>query len=336
MRAINAIRELNDERDEPIRVIALYTETERHALFVRQADERYCLGPATDGEAGRARTSTTSGSSARSSRREADAAWVGWGFVAEHPAFAELCERLGIVFVGPTPDVMRALGDKIEAKKLAEQAGVPVAPWSGGAGRERRGRRCASRRGARLPADDQGRRGRRRARHAPRRRSPTRSRTRSSARSAEAAQAFGDKRVLMERLVGDARHVEVQLIADGQGGVWALGVRDCSYQRRHQKVVEESASPALNPQQERELARRRRAARPPRRLPRRRHRRVPLRAVDGRSSRSWRSTRASRSSTPSRRWSPAPTSSRSSSTSPRAAGWRATRRRRAATRSRCA
>ena len=62
----------------------------------------------------------------------ADAAWVGWGFVAEHPAFAELCERLGLVFVGPDADVMRALGDKIEAKRLAEQAGVPVAPWSGG------------------------------------------------------------------------------------------------------------------------------------------------------------------------------------------------------------
>ena len=77
-------------------------------------------------------TSTTSASSARWSRREADAAWVGWGFVAEHPAFPELCEKLGIIFVGPDADVMRALGDKIEGKQLAEQAGVPVAPWSGG------------------------------------------------------------------------------------------------------------------------------------------------------------------------------------------------------------
>ena len=101
---------------------------------MRQADEGYCLGPAmvADGESRAARTSTTSGSSARSPRRRPTRAWVGWGFVAEHPEFAELCERLGIVFVGPTPDVMRALGDKIEAKKLAEQAGVPVAPWSGG------------------------------------------------------------------------------------------------------------------------------------------------------------------------------------------------------------
>ena len=143
MRAINAIRELNDERDEPIRVIALYTETERHALFVRQADERHCLGPATV-ENGDERHSAYLDYELLERalvETQADAAWVGWGFVAEHPAFAELCERLGIVFAGPDAAVMRALGDKIEAKRLAEQAGVPVAAWSGGAGGERRGRR---------------------------------------------------------------------------------------------------------------------------------------------------------------------------------------------------
>src|SRR4051812_7345895 len=130
MRAINAVRELNEELDEPIAVIALYTEPERHALFVRQADEHHCLGPAiTDGVSAyldyerleRALVET-----------RADVAWVGWGFVAEHPAFPELCEKLGITFVGPAAGVMRKLGDKIEGKKLAEQAGVPVAPWSGG------------------------------------------------------------------------------------------------------------------------------------------------------------------------------------------------------------
>src|ERR687896_703398 len=125
MRAIHAVRELNDAREDPIRVIALYSESERHALFVRQADERHCLGPASAyldyAALERALVET-----------KADAAWVGWGFVAEHPAFAELCERLGIVFAGPDADVMRALGDKIEGKRLAEDAGVPVAAWSGG------------------------------------------------------------------------------------------------------------------------------------------------------------------------------------------------------------
>src|SRR3954447_16370517 len=134
MRAIHAVRELNEERDDPIRVIALYTEPERHALFVRQADEAHCLGPATvpDGDGLRSAYLDYERLERALVETGADAAWVGWGFVAEHPAFAELCDRLGIVFAGPDAGVMRALGDKIEAKRLAEQAGVPVAPWSGG------------------------------------------------------------------------------------------------------------------------------------------------------------------------------------------------------------
>ena len=250
MRAINAIRELNDARDEPIRVIALYTETERHALFVRQADERHCLGPAT----------SDNGSAYLDYERleralvetEADAAWVGWGFVAEHPAFAELCERLDIVFVGPDADVMRALGDKIEAKKLAEEAGVPVAAWSGGAVESAEDAVAV---GEKLgyplmikAAAGGGGRGMRRVTK------PDEMAEAWERARAEAKSSFGDESVLIESLVGNARHVEVQLMADGQGGVWALGVRDCSYQRRHQKVVEESASPALSAEQERDLA----------------------------------------------------------------------------------
>ena len=236
MRAINAVRELNDTRDEPIRVIALYSEPERHALFVRRADERYCIGPASAylDYSALERALITTG---------ADAAWVGWGFVAEHPAFAELCDRLGIAFVGPTAGVMRALGDKIEAKRLAERAGVPVAPWSGGPVESvEDAERIAATLGFPLmikAAAGGGGRGMRRVEQ------PDQLASAYERARAEAAQAFGDPSVLMERLVGASRHVEVQLIADGHGGVWALGVRDCSYQRRHQKVVEESASPAL-------------------------------------------------------------------------------------------
>ena len=245
MRAIHAVRELNDGREDPIRVIALYSEPERHALFVRQADERHCIGPASaylDYEAlERALVET-----------RADAAWVGWGFVAEHPAFAELCDRLGIVFAGPGAEVMRALGDKIEAKKLAEQAGVPVAPWSRGPVETvEDAQRIASELGFPLmikAAAGGGGRGMRRVER------PDEVATAYERARAEAGQAFGDDSVLIERLVEAARHVEVQLMADGEGGVWALGVRDCSYQRRHQKVVEESASPALSPEQERMLA----------------------------------------------------------------------------------
>src|SRR5512132_385769 len=132
MRAIRAVRELNQDSDEPIEVIALYTEAERQAMFVREADEAYCL------DCGTPSAGPTGGyldlgalEQALISMR-ADAAWVGWGFVAEHPEFAELCERLGVVFVGPTASAMRLLGDKVAAKRLAAEAGLPVAPWSGG------------------------------------------------------------------------------------------------------------------------------------------------------------------------------------------------------------
>src|SRR5688500_12661748 len=128
VRLIRAVRELNAEHGTSTRVIALHTEAERRATFVRAADEAVMLRETGTGspyldhaELGRA---------LRASR--ADAAWVGWGFVAEDPAFAELCAELGVVFVGPPPEAMRLLGAKIEAKVLAEQAGVPVAPWSGG------------------------------------------------------------------------------------------------------------------------------------------------------------------------------------------------------------
>ncbi len=128
MRLINAVRELNAEGGEPIETIALYTEGERTATFVREADIAYPLGPAS------ARPYLDLQVLERALRETgADAAWVGWGFVAEDPAFAELCERLGVTFIGPPAEAMRKLGDKIGSKLIAEEVGVPVAPWSRGA-----------------------------------------------------------------------------------------------------------------------------------------------------------------------------------------------------------
>jgi acetyl/propionyl-CoA carboxylase alpha subunit len=135
MRFINAVREFNQERGTRIRTIALYTDPDRRSMFVREADEAFGLGPATvtdprDGE----RTSSYldyERLEAALAASKADAVWTGWGFVSEHAGFAELCERLGIVFIGPPPDAMRRLSDKISAKKLAEDARVPVVPWSG-------------------------------------------------------------------------------------------------------------------------------------------------------------------------------------------------------------
>ncbi len=128
VRLIRAVRELNAEHDYGIRVIALHTEAERRAMFVRQADEGVTLRSTGTGspyldyaELERALLAA-----------KADAVWVGWGFVAEDPAFAEIVAKLGITFIGPSADAMRLLGDKVAAKILAEKVGVPVAPWSGG------------------------------------------------------------------------------------------------------------------------------------------------------------------------------------------------------------
>ncbi|HZX05060.1 biotin carboxylase N-terminal domain-containing protein, partial [Kribbella sp.] len=128
MRLINAVREVNAEGGDPIETVALFTDGERTATFVRSADIAYPLGPAAARPyldlAVLERALTESG---------ADAAWVGWGFVAEDPAFAELCERIGVTFIGPSAEAMRKLGDKIGSKLIAEEVGVPVAPWSRGA-----------------------------------------------------------------------------------------------------------------------------------------------------------------------------------------------------------
>src|SRR5689334_9375670 len=242
MRVIHAVRELNAQRAEPISLIALHTEAERDAMFVRHADEAVALGAGYLDLADLERA-------LREAR--ADAVWVGWGFVAERPEFVELCERLGIAFVGPDAAVMRLVGDKIAAKRLAEEAGVPVAPWSGGpVGSVEEALRHAARIGFPLmikAAAGGGGRGIRRVD------APDALPSAFDSAQAEAVQAFGDGTVLLEKLIAPARHVEVQIVADGQGAAWAVGLRDCSYQRRNQKVIEESSSPALTADQEDEV-----------------------------------------------------------------------------------
>jgi acetyl/propionyl-CoA carboxylase alpha subunit/acetyl-CoA carboxylase carboxyltransferase component len=246
MRLIHAARDLSAQTGAPIETIALYTDADRTATFVREADLAYPLGPAS------ARPYLDHAVLERAlAETRADAAWVGWGFVAEDPAFAELCEKTGVTFIGPDAEAMRKLGDKIGAKLIAEEVGVPVAPWSRGevatladalaaaghigyplmlkatAGGGGRGIRVIT-----SPGDLTG----------------AFERT-----SQEALRAFGSGTVFLERLITGARHVEVQLIADGQGTAWALGVRDCSVQRRNQKIIEESSSPVLAPEQAAEL-----------------------------------------------------------------------------------
>jgi acetyl/propionyl-CoA carboxylase alpha subunit/acetyl-CoA carboxylase carboxyltransferase component len=255
MRCIRAVRELNEEHGNAIRTIALYTEPERRAMFAREADEAVLIGPAAfldrrDGERKNGYLDYDALERALVAAR-ADAAWVGWGFVSEHAEFAELCERLGIVFVGPPPAVTRAVGDKIGAKLLAEEAGVPVAPWSGGAvDLLDDAHRAAESIGYPLLVKASAGGGGRGIRRVDR--PEDLERAFESARS-EALVAFGDPTVFLEQLVRSARHVEVQIIADGHGNIWPLGVRDCSVQRRNQKVIEESSCTVLTEEQDREL-----------------------------------------------------------------------------------
>jgi acetyl/propionyl-CoA carboxylase alpha subunit/acetyl-CoA carboxylase carboxyltransferase component len=238
VRLIRAVRELNAEYDCGITTIAFHTEAERRAMFVRQADESVTLRR-TEGIAylDHSELQRALGAS------RADAVWVGWGFVAEDIAFAELCARLNLTFIGPPPAAMRTLCDKVEAKLLAEKVGVPVAPWSGGPITTREdARRHAEAIGYPLIVKARSGGGGRGIRKVF---SPDELDVALDRTQGEAERSFGDPVVFFERLVTDARHVEVQIMADNYGNVWAPGVRDCSIQRRNQKVIEESSSPVL-------------------------------------------------------------------------------------------
>ncbi|MGB3443334.1 MAG: biotin carboxylase N-terminal domain-containing protein [Actinophytocola sp.] len=246
MRLIHAVRDLSAETGTRIETVALYTDADRTATFVREADIAYPLGPAS------ARPYLDLAVLERALLETgADAAWVGWGFVAEDPAFAELCEKVGVTFVGPSADAMRKLGDKIGAKLIAEEVGVPVAPWSRGeVATLEEALRAGESIGYPLMLKATAGGGGRGIRMVASAEDLTDAYERTSQ---EALRAFGSGIVFLERLVTGARHVEVQVIADGQGTAWALGVRDCSVQRRNQKIIEESASPVLAPEQTAEL-----------------------------------------------------------------------------------
>ncbi len=254
MRCIAAVAELNSESSDPIATIALYTQPDSAAWFVREASEAVLLGPATFADPDGRRKSTyldldrlmTAIADAR-----ADAVWVGWGFLADSAEFAQRCERAGITFIGPSSETIRLLGDKVNAKRLAESIGIPVVPWSGGPVHDADSAlHAAGILGYPVlvkAAAGGGGRGIRMVDSADCMRDAF------AAAQAEADYAFGDRTVFIERKVEAARHVEVQVVADGLGAVWAVGVRDCSIQRRKQKIVEESACTLLDESAEKAL-----------------------------------------------------------------------------------
>jgi acetyl-CoA carboxylase biotin carboxylase subunit len=236
VRVIRACRELG------ISPVAVYSDIDANALHVRMADAALPIGPAAASESylridrivEAART------------MHAEAIHPGYGFLAENAAFAEACADAGITFVGPPPSAMRDLGLKTEARKLMQAAGVPVVPGTLEplqAGDELH--RAAEEIGfpvALKAVAGGGGKGLRMVREPANLDSAFRQAT------SEAGAAFGDASVYLERAIERPRHVEVQILADTQGNCVWLGERDCSIQRRHQKVLEESPSPAVGPE----------------------------------------------------------------------------------------
>ncbi len=241
MRCIRAVKSLRALEQSEMQVVALYTEGDSDAPFVRHADR--ALEIASEGGAVAAYLDHDR---LVEVLRDcgADAVWPGWGFVAEDPAFVERLAAEGITFLGPTPDAMRALGDKITSKELAEQAGVPVTAWSEGPLSDASAaRHHAEKIGYPVILKATAGGGGRGIRVV-----MTESEINDAFRSAEseALGAFGNGTLFCEKLVTGGRHIEVQIAADEHGHVVAFGCRDCSVQRRHQKVLEEAPPPWLD------------------------------------------------------------------------------------------
>ena len=247
-----AVRIIRTCRDLGVEVVAVYSDADASALHVQLADQAVRLGPAPAAESYLRADAIVDAARATG----ADAIHPGYGFLSERATFARAVRDAGIAFIGPRPEAIDALGDKLAARRQAEAVGVPVVPGTfeptpvdrpdqveailetargigfpllvkasaGGGGRGMR--RVA--RAEDLPAA-------------------------LAAGSAEALAAFGDGAVYLEREVRPARHVEVQLLGDADGDVVALGERDCSIQRRHQKLIEESPAPGLTPDERRSL-----------------------------------------------------------------------------------
>ncbi|MGQ0574423.1 MAG: ATP-binding protein [Pseudonocardia sp.] len=249
MRLIHAVREWNAQGAGPqLCTIAVHTAVDARAMFVREADESILIGSDDPDDMGPNPYLDYAELERALRACRAEAVWPGWGFVSEKAEFADLCARLGIVFVGPPAEVMRRLGDKIESKLLAESTGVPMAAWSGGAVADvAAARRHAETIGYPLMVKATAGGGGRGIRKVERAEDLAEAFERASS---EAAKTAGDATVFLERAISGGRHVEVQIVADAADTVWALGVRDCSVQRRNQKVIEESASTALDAEQE--------------------------------------------------------------------------------------
>ncbi len=230
-------------REMGIETVAVYSQADADAIYLRQADETICIGPAPGAQSYLNIPSII----AAAEVADVEAIHPGYGFLAENAHFAEVCNTCKIQFIGPEPETIAALGDKARARAIAMEAKVPVVPGSDGpVESEDEAREAAQRIGYPImikAAAGGGGRGMRIARNEPNLKSGF------HAAMAEAQAAFGDGRVYLEKFVENPRHIEFQILGDREGNVIHLGERDCSVQRRHQKLIEEAPSPSLTPRQ---------------------------------------------------------------------------------------
>ena len=234
VRVIRALHELG------IEAVAVYSTADAGALHTRLADRAVCIGPPSATESYLNIRSVV----AAGETTGCEAVHPGWGFLAENPELVRACEDNDLVFVGPDADVMSRMGDKVEAKRELADAGVPLVPGTEAVRGEEASaaaaeigypvllKASAGGGGKGMRAVD----------------SPDDLVAAFERASAEALAAFGDGSIYLEKLIAPARHVEIQVLCDADGGVLTLGERECSIQRRHQKLIEESPSPALDEQ----------------------------------------------------------------------------------------
>lgn len=232
VRIIRACRELG------IQTVAVFSEPDRSALHAKIADEAVCIGPAATKDS----YLNTKSILAACELTGADVIHPGFGFLSENAAFARLCQKCGVTFVGPTPEAMELMGDKSRAKETMMRAGVPVIPGSQGAVKTmEEARAAAALTGYPLlikAAAGGGGRGIRRVND------ESELEAQMIAAANEAKLFFGDDAVYIEKLLINPRHIEIQILADHYGNCIHLGERDCSLQRRNQKILEESPSPS--------------------------------------------------------------------------------------------
>ena len=241
VRIIRACKELD------IQTVAVYSEADKESLHVQLADEAYCIGPAAGTDSYLNMTNVISVASATGT----DAIHPGYGFLAENADFSELCEECNIKFIGPSAEAIRKMGIKDIARKTMDEAGVPIVPGSDGVLKDEadaikvaeeigypviiKATAGGGGRGIRVARDEKS------------------LKSGMKITQKEAETAFGNPGVYLEKFIEDFRHVEIQVLADEHGNVIHLGERDCSIQRRLQKLVEETPSPAITPEIRKEM-----------------------------------------------------------------------------------